>query len=286
MRAVLWMFGALLSLFTISLLAKVLSPHYNTFEIMFYRSVLAFAMLIAALAVTGHWRDLHIRHLPLHFARNIVHFTAQNLWFYALAFLPLGLVITFEFTTPAWVIIIAALFLAEGFGIRRFWVIILSLIGVSLSTYPLFADATRPITVGGPFFAAFGCAIGFAMTTILTKRLTRIQTVIEILIMMTLMQGILAALVIAGQGTLAPMTLATTPYLLAIAFFGTSSHYCLTKALSLADASIVAPIDLLRLPLSILAGVLLFGDPFSPLVLLGAAIIIASNYFNIQRQAR
>ncbi len=39
-----------------------------------------------------------------------------------------------------------------------------------------------------------------------------------------------------------------------VALAGTVSHYCLSKAISLADATIVMPMDFLRLPLTALAG--------------------------------
>ncbi len=279
LRAVIWMLGAMFSLFSVGLLGKLLAPQYDTFEIMFFRSAIGFALFCGFIWSTGNFQSFHIKNLPLHFFRNITHFTAQNLWFFALAALPLAVVVTFEFTTPSWVIVIAAFALGEGFGKRRAWVIALSLLGIVLITDP------RHVTFGPPVLAAMFCAIGFAVTMILTKRLTREQNVYEILFMMTLLQTIFAAIILLARGDVEMPTLPTLPYWLLMAFFGTSSHYCLTRALSLADASIVSPVDLLRLPLSVFAGWALFNEAITLPMFVGTLILICANYINIRRKA-
>jgi drug/metabolite transporter (DMT)-like permease len=63
------------------------------------------------------------RHMRLHLWRNLAHFTGQNLWFYAITVSPLALVFALEFTSPLWVMVLAAMFLGErltrGQGDRR-----------------------------------------------------------------------------------------------------------------------------------------------------------------------
>ena len=58
---------------------------------------------------------------------------------------------------------------------------------------------------------------------------------------------------------------------------GLSAHYALTSALGHAPASIVAPMEFVRLPLIALVGALLYGEELKASVFVGAALIIAGN---------
>ena len=279
-RAILWMLGAMASLLSVSIFGKLLSEAYTTFEIMFYRSIFGFVAFLLILTATKQIGALKIGYFKRHLIRNMIHFTAQNLWFYALAVLPLSVVIAFEFTTPAWVIIIAAILLGEGFGIRRFIVIILSLVGVFIIT------GLSDLSFDPSLLSAILCAIGFAFSIIATKHLTKVQSVNEILLMMTLMQGIFAGVIILWIGELQPLIAQMLPWLILIGIFGTLSHYCLTKALSLADAAIVSPVDLVRLPLSIIVGYVIFGEEIAALVIVGTGFLLLANYININRHKK
>ena len=72
------------------------------------------------------------------------------------------------------------------------------------------------------------------------------------------------------------------PWILLIAFTGTSSHYCLAKALAHADATLVSPIDFLRVPLSALIGWLLYSEQIDIWTVAGAILILGGNLLNLQ----
>ena len=57
-----------------------------------------------------------------------------------------------------------------------------------------------------------------------------------------------------------------------MSFGGLLAHLSITKALTLAPASLVGPLDFLRLPLIVVVGMVMFGEPFDPIVMLGAAL--------------
>lgn len=282
-RAILWMLGGMFSLLFVSVVGKLLAPFYNTFEIMLYRSIIGFGGYVMILLILGRMRTIKLERIGLHVIRNLLHFSAQNLWFYALGALPLAIVISFEFSTPAWVIILAALFMREGFGWRRFLVIALSMIGVLLIANPAGGGLGRQEMPSWPIVAALLCAIGFGATMIATKALTRSQNIHEILLMMTALQAVFSLIIIILLGRLAPIEPELLPHLILMGVFGTSSHYCITAALTLAESQLVAPIDLLRLPLSIFAGMFFFGESAGVMVLVGAIILVLANWVNIRR---
>ena len=74
------------------------------------------------------------------------------------------------------------------------------------------------------------------------------------------------------------------PWILLIAFTGTFSHYCLTRALACADTMVVVPMDFLRVPLSALIGLLLYSEQIDAWVAGGAALILFGNLLNLQRR--
>jgi hypothetical protein len=58
------------------------------------------------------------------------------------------------------------------------------------------------------------------------------------------------------------------------------------KALTLADATVVVPIDFLRLPLIALVGYLVYGETLDPYGLLGAMLMLVGNLVNIRAEHR
>jgi len=71
-------------------------------------------------------------------------------------------------------------------------------------------------------------------------------------------------------------------WIVVIAFCGTFSHYCMTRALHYADATVVVPMDFLRVPLSAVVGWLVYTETIDVVTALGAAMILAGNLLNLK----
>ena len=69
-----------------------------------------------------------------------------------------------------------------------------------------------------------------------------------------------------------------------IGIAGLTSHFCLAKAFGYADATVVIPIDFLRLPLAAVIGFFMYQEAFEVAVLAGAVVIFAGNYYNIRAE--
>jgi drug/metabolite transporter (DMT)-like permease len=67
---------------------------------------------------------------------------------------------------------------------------------------------------------------------------------------------------------------------------GLLGHFCITNALAIAPATVVVPIDFVRLPVIAIIGMLAYGEALDLWVLLGAGIIFAGNYLNIWSETR
>jgi drug/metabolite transporter (DMT)-like permease len=80
--------------------------------------------------------------------------------------------------------------------------------------------------------------------------------------------------------------LADVPWILALGCAGFSAHYCMTRAFTLADATVVVPIDFLRLPLIAVVGALFYGEAIELTTIIGAVVIFAGTYYSVTRESR
>ena len=133
--------------------------------------------------------------------------------------------------------------------------------------------------------AALVAAVCFALNTIYTKRIMRHDSVLCVIFWMTLLQGT-ASLLLSLPGGIPAPSAATLPWLVVVGVTGLTAHYALTSALGYAPASIVAPMEFVRLPLIALVGMWLYGEPLRLAIFAGAALIIAGNLVNLRAETR
>lgn len=280
LRAAIWMIGAITSFTLMAIAGRTVSFELDTFEIMLFRSMTGIVIVLAVASYAGTLRQVHRNRLGLHATRNIFHFAGQNLWFYAITVIPLAQVFALEFTTPIWVILLSPLMLKErmtGIGLLSAAV---GFIGILIVARP------DPANISPGLVAAAGCAVFFALTAIITRKLTRTETITTILFYLTVMQALFGLICAGFDGDIALPSAANVPWVILIGCAGLMAHFCLTKALSIAPASIVMPIDFVRLPTIAVVGMLLYDEPLEVLVFVGAALIFAANYLNISHAMR
>ena len=279
-RAALWMIGSIVSFSAMAVAGRELSTDLDTFELMTYRSLIGVVIVAGVALATGRAGQIATDRFGRHLIRNIAHFTGQNLWFYAISMIPLAQVFALEFTSPLWVILLAPIFLDERLSLRKLAVVAVGFSGILLVAQP----GGAPISIGT--FAAAGAAMAFAMTGILTKQLTRSASVICILFYLTTMQLVFGLICAGIDGDIAWPSLANLPWIVVVGIGGLTAHFCITTALTLAPATIVMPIDFARLPVIAIVGMMLYAEPISLAVLIGAVLIFGANYVNIQHETR
>jgi drug/metabolite transporter (DMT)-like permease len=75
------------------------------------------------------------------------------------------------------------------------------------------------------------------------------------------------------------------PAVLGIGIGGTSSHYCLRNAFRVGDATLVVPLDFLRVPLIALVGWAFFSESLDIWGIVGSFVIVAGLFWNLQVEA-
>lgn len=279
-KAAFWMSGSIASFSSMAVAGREISGSLDTFEIMLFRSAVGVLIVGLVVLATNGWHRIKTDRLKIHLVRNLAHFTGQNLWFYAVTVIPLAQVFALEFTSPIWVIILSPLFLGERLTAVRAFAALMGFVGILIVARP---DVTG---LSPGVITAASSAIFFAVTMMLTKRLTRHEGIISILFWLTTMQLVMGLIMAGFDGDIALPTTATLPWVFLIGLAGLLAHYCLTNALAIAPATVVVPIDFIRLPTIAVIGMVLYGEAVSIWVFLGAAIIFAGNYLNIWVETR
>src|SRR5689334_4367903 len=273
-KAALWMAGWLAQMLIVAVAGREATRELNVFQILEVRSLLGFVLLYPMIYRAGGFGVLKTRRLPLHIARNLIHYGAQIGWFFALTLIPIGQVVAIEFTMPIWTALLAASFLGERITLFRLAAIALGLVGVIVIVRP----DTGSVNPGQ--LIALVAAVGFGISIALVKSLTRTEPTVSIIFWMLVVQfcaGLFPSLYVWTW----PSTEAWG-WIVVIAFCGTFSHFCMARAMLYADATIVVPMDFLRVPLTATAGWLIYGERLDAFTVLGAVLILAGNFVNLR----
>jgi len=280
LKAAGYMLGALLSFSLMAIAGRELSSSLDTFEIMLYRSLIGIIIVLTVATATGNLKQISTDRFGLQLLRNILHFTGQNLWFFALISIPFSQLFAFEFSSPLWVAILAPLFLGEKMTRTRIGAFVLGFIGILIVARPQ-SSAISPATI-----AAALCAVAFAGTVITTKILSRSVPVTSIMFWLVSMQAVFGLITAGYDGDIATPTGTGILWVILVGICGLSAHFCFTTALKLAPATIVAPLDFLRLPLISIVGWWLYNEPLDAIVFLGAALVLWGNWMNIHAEQK
>ena len=272
MTSVLWMMGTLASFCLMAVSVRELSLEINTFQILFFRSVIGL-VIISAVILASRQHNLFItQRFNQHVLRNAFHFAGQYGWFLGLALLPLAQVFALEFTTPLWTMLIAAWVLKEKITRKKIIAITLGLIGV----YIIVAPGSEIFNVVS--FIVLGAAMCYATSHISTKSLSQSEHPLTILFYMCAIQLPIAGLLTFNNWYLPnPIQWA---WLLLVGMTALSAHYCITKAMHYSEVSTVVTLDFLRLPLIAVVGVILYSESFNISIITGAALMLLGNLIN------
>ena len=272
LRAACWMLGAIASFSAMAVAARIVLGDLSAMQLMFYRNILAVGVLLLCLPVIGMHR-LRVRQPLTHLVRHSVHFFAQYAWFVAIALIPLAQVFALEFTVPIWSLLFASVLLGEKITPPRIAAVGFGFLGVLVIVRP----GLTTVEFGTVVMLLGAFAFGIAHT--LTRKITLTDSPMSVLVLMNVLQLPMAAAAFAFNTALPSAQ--QWPFLTIVALAALAAHYCLTKALSLAPANIVIPMDFLRLPLIALLAWWIFQEAVSVWVYAGTALMLLGVWINL-----
>ena len=203
--------------------------------------------------------------LRQHMARAALKLVTLVAFFAAFARGPLTDVTAIAFTSPIFVVIGASVMLGERLGGMKILAVAIGFCGAFLVAGPTGAGLT--LAMG---FALIGAVVQAVIQLMLKSMSSGDRTVT--LVIWNLLLTVPLAFVLA----LPFLTMPTAGQMGLLALQGVLGAGCMalmTHAFSLADASIVAPVDFLRLPLVAVLGYVLFGELAKPSVWIGGVLI-------------
>ncbi len=273
-----WMF---LSTFAFSAMVgfvREASATFNTFEITFWRALFGLAFMIPWL-VRVRLRGLRTTRAKMHLTRNVLHFIGIVTWVYVVAWINLSVGIALQFTVPLFTIAMAALILKERVDAARWTATMIGFAGVLVIIRPDTGtiDVLAVITL---ISAAF-----YAASNIATMAIGRDDSSEKVVFYMHLMHLPMALIGTFALGMSLPGW-ADLPVLAGVGVSATLAHYLLAQALREADASVVMPIDFLKLPWIAMLAYVLFDESPAPGAWVGGAIIFGATYYILRRESQ
>ena len=275
-KAVFWMALSIASFLGMTVAGRETTDVLNVFEVLELRSVIGLIILMPLVLMRGGFSAMRTPRPWMHLGRNLVHYTGQAAWLYALTLIPLAVLVSIEFTTPIWTAVLAVTFLGERLSRARTASIVLGLVGVAIIVRP----GIDSVSLGE--FVVLGAAICFGLSIVMVKSMTRTESVVRIIFWMLVIQSVLGLVPAIYEWKNPPLEL--WPWILVIGFTGMSSHFCMARALSYADATLISPMDFLRVPATALLGWALYSEQIDLFTAAGAALILAGNLLNLQRR--
>lgn len=136
----LWMLAAGFLFAIMGVCVKLGAARYTPIELVFYRSIFGFLLILAV--TLGNGLPLATRHLKLHVFRGIFGFLALVLFFYAITHLQLATAMTLNYTSPLFLALFTTLWLREKIRPILSAAIALGFAGVAALLNPTFHGGT------------------------------------------------------------------------------------------------------------------------------------------------
>lgn len=243
------------------------------------------AMLLPLAALMGWLHRPQRGELGLHLVRSALLMVATAFFFTALRYMPIADAIAIFFVEPFIVTLLGGWLLGEQLGPRRYIACVIGFGGALLIIQPSFQE------LGFVALLPLVTALGFAFYMILTRRMATRMHPITLQVYTGVAALVLAVPVLwafdgSGVGPLDPgwPEMRELKLLAALGVVATLSHVCISFALSLAPASVLAPMQYLEIVGATVLGFYIFGDLPDGLTFVGIALIVASGLYVFVRE--
>ena len=279
MQGLLWMTASTASFSAMIIAVRYLSDTIPPFEQVFLRSVISLA--IGLPMVLRVWRETVHTFRPnalgrLYGARALGTFIGVSAWFFAIAELPLAEAVALHFTLPIFGLILSAVILREQITQPRWMAVVIGFVGVLIILRPG-AEAINIMAL-----VVFLSAAGYASGDISTKLMSRTEPVLLIVVNLNIYLIVFSAISTAMNWHTPPAS--DIPLILVMGVTAWTAHMCLAQAMKRADASVIIPMEFIRLPLTAVAAYIFFAEVPGVWTIIGAAVIFIGTWQLAKRE--
>ncbi len=257
--------------------AKWVMTDIPTGELLFLRGIVALS-LVSLFIRRQEWTALRTDgQLRLHVLRNVCSSIEVVCFYWAISRTPLADMTTIYLAGPIYVTAMAAVFLRERVGWRRWSAVMVGFAGVLVAMRPSGDAISTPVIV-----AVCGSVL-YATSLVVTRRLRSTPSTVLVATQMGSLIVLSSASAAFGWVVPTPLQLAL---MAAIGVVSMIAFWCVNQGLHLAAASAVAPFNYSSIVFATLLGFLVFGDVPSATTLTGAGIIVCAGLFIALRERR
>jgi drug/metabolite transporter (DMT)-like permease len=277
LRGAAWMLLTVLSFVAVSISVRALSTDMAPVEILFLRAAFGTVMFAPWIARNG-LGVLRTRKFGQHTIRAAMMGIGMVFWFAAIAALPLGDAIALHFTLPLFLIVFAAVILGESVDGRRWAATAVGFGGVLIIIRPGLEEVSPAV-----LYVLISAAL-YAACHAMAKPMSSTESGNATAFYMNALILPGAALALPFWWT--PIEWGHAVWIVLLGVCGSTAHICLIRAFRHADASVLAPIDFLRLVFSAAAAYVLFGDVSDVWTWAGAGVIFLAVWYTTWRAHR
>ncbi len=262
----------------LALMVRLGSEHHHTLDLMFYRNSISLIVMFLILMAMGKIHEIPKANIKRQTIRAVIGTIGMVLTFATFAMLPLSEAQSLLFAAPIFVVVLSYPLLKEKVGPWRMGAALSGFIGILLIVQP----GTISSFEGG--MVGLVAAMAHAAVMLLLRMLGKSQDPMITVFYFALISTVLMLPLFPFYFTMP--TPETAVYLLMIGLFAVGTQICLTEAYYYAPASIIAPITYLNLIWSVVLDYMIWNHFPASMTLLGAAIVIGSNFVIVLREAK
>ncbi len=260
-------------------MGKFLVSTYSLGQVIAVRSMAAVIILLPIVWKAGLPKLVNVERPGLQAAR-VFFSTAELFCFYfAVAALPLADVMTYWLAAPIYVAALSPFLLGEKVGWRRWTAIGIGFVGVLIALKPSSASLTS-----AAFFSILGSA-AFAFMMLSGRQLRNTpDTVLAFWQIIGAGLAGIVAILVTPSGWIPIQSGFDLSLLALLGIVAMTAHVLVNRALKLADAATVAPLQYTLLLWAVIFGWLIFGDVPQLSIVIGAGLIVLSGLYIFFRE--
>lgn len=256
-------------------------------ELVFFRCFFAILPVVAWLLWRRQLRTaLHTKDPWGHIVRALVGASSMGLGFFALTRLPLPEATAIGYAAPLLIVMFSAILLKERVHAFRWTAVVVGLLGVVIILWPRLTLLTGGASLGDSeavgAIAAMGGAVLTAFAMMQVRKLVQTERTEAIVIYFFVSASVLSLATIPFGWAMPTPEQAVL--LIGAGFAGGIGQLLLTSCYRYADMSVIAPFEYVSLLLTLVIGLVVFGDVPTVAMVVGALIIVASGIAVILRE--
>jgi drug/metabolite transporter (DMT)-like permease len=271
--------GAFLMFTVMNMFAKLLSANHSVIEIAFYRNLIGSIPFLYLAFAMGRREILVVRHKPaLVGLRAAIGSLSLIVTFAAFSLMPMAETTVLLFTSSLFVPVLSVLFLGESVGPYRWAAVAIGFAGVVIMAHP----SGQVYALG--VIAALSAALMHAILQIILRYLGRYESPETISFYFFIIGTFLCALPLPFIAV--RPTWGEIPLLFGVGLSGAAAQWLLSTAFRNARAAIVTVFNYSGIVWATLFGWMIWNELPLPMVIAGAAVVIASNVLMLWRESR